>query len=157
MALLHTLSARVASSRPGAAVFSRVLPVLDGAVARLTGGRRSFSELAGGVEVVRLTTTGARSGLARTVPLLALPDGDALVVVASNWGSARPPAWSANLAATPGAAVERRGVSRDVIARTASLAERDRLWPLLDAMYPGYRAYRLRAGREIPLLVLEPR
>ncbi len=156
MAFLHTLSARVASSRAGAALFSRALPALDAAFARATGGRRSFSELVGGVEVVWLTTLGARTGLERTVPLLALPEGDELVVVASNWGSGRVPAWSLNLIANPEASVMRRGVTRGVVARAASTTERDRLWPLLDALYPGYRVYRLRAGREIALVLLAP-
>ena len=156
MVRLHSVSKRVAASRPGAAVFAHLLPVLDRAVSALTRGRHTFAGLVAGVEVVELTTTGARTGRPRTVPLLALPDGERLVVVGSNWGRAAPPAWVANLHHMPAVSVARGGVRSERLARVATADERARLWPLLDAVYPGYRSYRLRAGRPIELVVLEP-
>ena len=156
MSPLHALSRRVAASPAGAALLSRVLHRLDRVVIGMTGGRRSFAGLLAGVEVVLVTTTGARSGRPRTVPLLTVAEGDALVVVGSNWGRPAPPAWLANLRRTPAATVERGGVSGSFTAREADAAERALLWPRLDAVYPGYREYRRRAGREIALVVLEP-
>ena len=81
-----------------------------------------------GLPVVMLTTTGARTGQQRTLPVIAVPDGDNLVVIASNWGQRRHPAWYHNLRAHPEATVTVGGVSRRVRAHEAVGEERDRLW-----------------------------
>jgi deazaflavin-dependent oxidoreductase (nitroreductase family) len=146
----------MAATRPGRAVFSRLLHRLDRLVIGATGGRHSFAGLVAGVDVILVTTTGARTGLPRTVPLLTVAEGDALVVVASNWGSPRPPAWLGNVRRTPAVTVERAGVVAACRAREADAAEEAALWPRLDAAFPGYREYRRRAGRVIPLVLLEP-
>ena len=83
---------RLASSGPGSWVFSRVLHRIDRPVYRLTRGRHTLGSLVSGLPVVMLTTTGARSGARRTVPVLGFPTDEGLVVVASNWvgGAIRP-------------------------------------------------------------------
>lgn len=106
--------------------------------------------------VVLLTTTGRRSGKPRTTPLFGIRDGDAVVVVGSNAGGDSHPDWYRNLRAHPVATVQVGGEKRPVRAREATPAERERLWPILDRAYAGYRVYRGIAGREIPIVVLEP-
>lgn len=119
-----------------------------------SGGRVGHSLI--GKPMLLLETRGRKSGRLRTTPLLYVGDGDAWVVVASNMGDARFPAWWHNLRAMPEAAVRvgRRHVR--VKARRASEQEEERLWPRLEAVWPSYADYRGRAGREIPIVLLEP-
>jgi deazaflavin-dependent oxidoreductase (nitroreductase family) len=102
-----------------------------------------------------LTTVGRRSGRERVVPLLYVEDGGRFVVVGSNGGDARPPAWWLNLRARPEARIQIGGERFAVRARQASAGESERLWPELLAVYPPYADYRRRTRREIPLVVLE--
>jgi deazaflavin-dependent oxidoreductase (nitroreductase family) len=106
---------------------------------------------------VLLTTTGARSGRARTVPLLGLRDGDAFVVVASNFGRPRDPGWYRNLRARPEATLTVDGVARPVTADELSGAEREAQFRRAVAIYPGFERYRAWAGRTIPVLRLASR
>jgi deazaflavin-dependent oxidoreductase (nitroreductase family) len=104
-----------------------------------------------------LDHVGARSGTLRTTPLLYVEDGEDLVLVASKGGFPKHPAWFHNLIANPDTTVQVGSEHRPVHARVAAEPERERLWALADAAYGGYRDYRARADREIPLVVLEPR
>lgn len=123
---------------------------------RLTGGAGPIGRM-GGAPFLLLHHTGARSGTRRVSPLIYLRDGDRLVVVASKGGTDRHPAWFHNLRAHPDTEVEVGRERLRVRARVATAAERGRLWPRLDEIYPPYADYRRRAGeREIPLVVLEP-
>jgi deazaflavin-dependent oxidoreductase (nitroreductase family) len=109
-----------------------------------------------GLPTLLITTTGRRSGQPRTQPLLYVTDGDALVVVGSNWGQQYHPAWSANLLADPSATVNVDGEDIPVRASLVDGAERDRLWRLLREKWPAYRAYEQRAAdREIRIFRLE--
>src|SRR6476661_1299781 len=92
---------RLVASGPGAWVFARLLDHLDRPVYRVTRGKHTFASLTSGLPVVMLTTTGARSGKPRTVPLLALPTPGGMAVIASNFGQRRHPAWLHNLRADP--------------------------------------------------------
>ena len=79
----------------------------------------------------------------------------ALVVVASNGGSARPPAWLLNIEKTPAVGVQIGRERRQMQARIAGPAERARLWPLVNQLNAGrYDAYQARTDREIPLVIL---
>jgi deazaflavin-dependent oxidoreductase (nitroreductase family) len=108
-----------------------------------------------GVTMLLLTTVGRRSGRERVIPLLYIEDGERLVIVGSNAGDTRDPAWWLNLKAQPRARVQVRRERFDVIARPADPAERARLWPRLVAAYRYYERYTARAQREIPVIVLE--
>ena len=92
----------------------------------------------------------------RTVPLVYVPDGDDLVVVASRGGMGSHPAWYLNLRADPGATVQVGASTARVRARNATAAERERLWRLLTAVYPHFDAYQLRTSRHIPVVILSP-
>jgi deazaflavin-dependent oxidoreductase (nitroreductase family) len=122
---------------------------------RLSGGKIGGIP---GTQVLLLTTTGRRSGKPRTTPLIYIPDGQALVVVASFGGSDVHPAWFLNLEANPDVEVTiRREPSRRMRARRATPAESERLWPALTKIYSGYAKYREKTAREIPLVILENR
>jgi deazaflavin-dependent oxidoreductase (nitroreductase family) len=135
----------------------RVIPAVHLAVYRLTNGRLS-AKLAG-QKMLLLTTIGRRTGKPRTVPLLYVDDGEAMVVIGSNWGGNKHPQWVRNLAANPAARVQVGARKRRVTSRMATGEERARLWTLVTGQYPGYKAYARRIGsaREIPLVVLTPR
>jgi deazaflavin-dependent oxidoreductase (nitroreductase family) len=124
------------------------------AVYRATGGR--IGHRLGSVENVLLTTTGRRTGQARTIPLTTLPDGDRLVLIASNGGAAEHPAWYLNLSADPEVTVQRGNDTRRYRARTADPQERAALWPRVVEMYAGYARYQDRTEREIPVVICEP-
>jgi F420H(2)-dependent quinone reductase len=109
-----------------------------------------------GQRFLLLTTTGRRTGRERTMPLLYVPDGDRFVVVGSNGGDDRPPAWWLNLQAQPSAKVQVGRRHHRVTARRARGVELDGLWARLERSYRYYADYRRRTSREIPIVVLEP-
>lgn len=109
----------------------------------------------GETPILLLTTTGRKSGQPRTVPVMYVP-GEEPVLVASNGGSPSHPAWYLNLLADPRAMVDIEGERREVVARTVTGEERDRLWPRTVAIYPAYASYQRRTDRELPVVVLEP-
>jgi deazaflavin-dependent oxidoreductase (nitroreductase family) len=111
----------------------------------------------GGVPVVLLTTIGRRSGVRRASPVVGWPDGEMVIVVASNAGREKHPDWYLNLSANPEVELNEGGRVRQMHARDATVEERDRLWPTLLRGYGGYEAYRAATSRRIPIVVLEPR
>ena len=108
----------------------------------------------GGQPVLLLQTTGRRSGRTRTTPVQHLPDGDTFVVVASNAGAARPPAWYLNLRADPHARVDIGPRTVDVRAQDAAGLERAELWQRLTAANRYLERAARKAGRELPLMAL---
>jgi deazaflavin-dependent oxidoreductase (nitroreductase family) len=109
-----------------------------------------------GMPVLLLTTTGRRSGRPRTSPLMYIPHGEACVVIASNAGEPRHPAWWLNLRTDPRAIVQQGGRVVVATAREAQDEERARLWAQLIRQEPSYEVYRQRTSRQIPVVVLEP-
>jgi deazaflavin-dependent oxidoreductase (nitroreductase family) len=102
--------------------------------------------------------TGAKTGARRTSPLMYHEHGEAIVVAASKGGQPTHPAWFHNLMASPDTTVQIGSEVRAVRARLATGAERDQLWKKMVAIYPGYDFYERNAkGREIPVVVLDPR
>ena len=83
-----------------------------------------------------------------------LPDGDNLVVVASNWGQRPHPSWSSNLLADRRATVEINGRRRSVVATLPTAEQRARLWPKLLEEFPPYQTYANRSGRALRIFVL---
>ncbi|HEV7807453.1 MAG TPA: nitroreductase family deazaflavin-dependent oxidoreductase [Solirubrobacteraceae bacterium] len=147
---------RFASSRAGAWLFLNLFNPIDRRLLPFTRGRFS---LAVGAPVGMLDATGARSGQPHRTPLLYLANGDRVVVVASNGGSPRHPAWYHNVRAHPDVRfLTRDGRWRTYKARVAAGEERSDLWELMNDLYGGYGTYQARAGgREIPVVVLEAR
>lgn len=133
----------------------RAMVPLDRGLGRLTRGRFvAFGRK--DLPSLLITTTGRRSGEPRSNPLLYAPDGDAFVVIGSNWGQAHHPAWSSNLLANPQATVTLGGQTIAVRARCVEGAERERLRELLLRVWPAYTAYEERAaGRALRIFRLE--
>jgi deazaflavin-dependent oxidoreductase (nitroreductase family) len=101
---------------------------------------------------------GAKSGIARTSPLVYMRDGDAIAVIASKAGQPTNPAWLHNLMANPETTVQIGREVRSVRARLAAEEESERIWPVFIAAYPAYATYRDRAcPRTIPIVLLDPR
>jgi deazaflavin-dependent oxidoreductase (nitroreductase family) len=148
---------RFAASGPGSHVLGRLLDKLDRPVYRVTRGRHTFASLISGLPVVMLTTTGARSGVRRTVPLLGLPTPDGMAVVASNWGRRSHPAWYHNLRADPHAELSVNGRAERVRAVEVEGERRAEIWEQGLLCYPGWTQYEARAAhRRIRVLLLEP-
>ena len=122
------------------------------AVYRLTRGR--LLGRVAGMPVLLLTTTGRRSGRERTTPLTYFESGSDLVIVASNGGEDRPPAWWLNLRADPHATVTIGRRAEQVTARAATEEEYARLWPTITSTHAGYAAYAARTTRPIPVMLL---
>ena len=122
---------------------------------RLTNGRIGGHLM--GSDMLLLTTVGRKTGREREVPLLTVPAGKAWVVIASNAGDDRPPAWWLNLQARPEAQIRMAGRILPVRAREASPDERTRLWATIVASHSDYAAYEKRTTRKIPVVLLEPR
>ena len=145
-----------AATRPLAWLYARIQQPLDTLIYRLSGGRTTLSSWMAGVQLVMLTTTGARSGRRRTVPVLAIRDGEAFVVIASNFGRPRNPSWYHNLRADPRAWAEVAGSGGPFTARELAGEERERGFRLGAEIYPGFDHYVRWAGRRIPVMRLEP-
>jgi F420H(2)-dependent quinone reductase len=111
----------------------------------------------GGGPVLLLTTTGRKSGQPRTAPVLYLADGNRFVVINTNAGNAKTPAWSLNLHANPEAEVEVGGKRSKVHARLAEGEERDELWRRHMQQYSGWDYYESKLDRAPSVFVLEPR
>jgi deazaflavin-dependent oxidoreductase (nitroreductase family) len=133
----------------------RRLGRLNVPVYRMTRGR--LLGRVGRSPVLLLTTTGRKSGQRRTAPVLYMRDGERLVVIGSNAGNERPPAWALNLKANSEADIEVGGDRRSVRARVAEGEERAELWKRMNEQYGGFDQYRARTSRDIAVFVLEPR
>jgi deazaflavin-dependent oxidoreductase (nitroreductase family) len=140
----------------------RSWPVLT----RLMGGHAAVYRATNGLigerfpglpRTLLLDHVGARSGVRRTSPLVYARDGENVILVASKGGYPKNPAWFHNLMANPDTSIQIGRSRSQVHARVANPQERERLWPVVVAVYSGYEDYRRRTEREIPLVILEPR
>jgi deazaflavin-dependent oxidoreductase (nitroreductase family) len=109
-----------------------------------------------GVHTLLLTTKGRKSGELRRTALIYQRDGDDYVVVASQGGKPTHPSWYLNLSAEPVVDVQVAADKFQARARTAGPGERDRLWKLMNEVWPDYAEYQKKTDREIPVVVLEP-
>ena len=153
---LQRMVQAVTSTPPMAWLFSKTLYQQDKALFRVSGGRLTVPALLAGLPVVMFTTTGAKTGKRRTMPLLGIPVGEDLAVIGSNYGQKNTPGWVYNLEADPSATVGYRDRSVEVVARRATEAETDQVFDLARGVYPGFAKYRMRADhRVIRIFVLE--
>lgn len=153
---LGPLFQRIAGSAWFRKVGPKTVPPLDRVLNRLSGGRLLLSQAL--VPSIVLTTTGSSSGLPRKAPLACLPEPDgAFVVVGSNFGREKHPAWSSNLLHEPAAEVGFRGRTIPVTARLLEGAERAEVWPRLIQVWPVYDRYVESSGRALRVFRLTPR
>jgi proline iminopeptidase len=117
-----------------------------------------FTRAGGSAETptLLLKTTGRKSGEDRLLPLIYGNDGDNVVIVASKGGAPKHPAWYLNLDANPEVEFQVGPKKYRGKARTATGAERGRLFKMMEGVYPPYTAYQAKTDREIPVVVLEP-
>ncbi|MFD0691713.1 nitroreductase family deazaflavin-dependent oxidoreductase [Actinomadura fibrosa] len=133
----------------------KVVPPLDRALHKATGGRFLLGQAL--VPSLVLTTTGAVSGRPRQAPLACLPEPDgSWVVVGSNFGREKHPAWTGNLIKNPDAEVSFRGRTVPVTARLLDDAERTEIWPRLIKVWPVYDRYVERVDRQLRIFRLTP-
>jgi F420H(2)-dependent quinone reductase len=132
----------------------RLVGKLNAPIYRLSRGR--VGGKLGKAPILLLTTTGRKSGQQRTAPVLYLADGERFVVINTNAGNAKTPAWSLNLRANPEAEVEVRRRKVKVRARLAEGEERADLWRRHMEQYSGWEFYESKLDREIGVFVLEP-
>jgi deazaflavin-dependent oxidoreductase (nitroreductase family) len=138
-------------------ILARTLHHFDRPVLRLSHGRRSLTSMLAGLPVVTVTTLGAKSGQPRSVPLITLPDGENVILIASNFGQKHHPAWYYNLRAHPAVQLTYEGKTVAYVARETIGEERERCWQRAVDLYSGYAAYKERAGqRQIGVFLLTP-
>ncbi len=106
-------------------------------------------------DVLLLTTTGARSGQPRLIPLVYTKSGDDYVVLASKAGADTHPDWYFNLRANSDATVEVGTESFQARARVTVEPERTELYTVHETKMPGFKEYREGTSRQIPVIVLE--
>ena len=154
---LRRFTRRLAGTRGMSWVNARVLHHIDRAVYRLSRGRATLSSWMTGFPIVMLTTTGARSGRRRTLPVVGWADGDSLIVIASNYGRPRNPSWYHNLRNSTRASVTVDGATREVEAREVTGEQRDAYYRQGIALNPAWSDYeRWAAPRRIPVMRLDP-
>jgi F420H(2)-dependent quinone reductase len=127
---------------------------LHSSIYRASDGR-VWGTMFGG-PILLLNTTGRKSGQRRTTPLMYASDGEDYILIASNGGAPRHPAWYLNLMANPDATVEVGDREVRVRAEEAHQEEKARLWQKMVEVYSGYDNYQRKTEREIPLVVLHP-
>ena len=143
--------------RPISWFMARALHHADAFLLRFSGGKMTFAQLSS-LPIIELTTTGAKSGKQRTLPITGLPDGEKYALIASNFGQERNPAWYYNLKANPDCIVKKDGITGAYVAREADAQEQKVYYDMAISYYIGYEAYKQRAGdRKIPVMVLEPK
>lgn len=150
-ALVQKLSSTVLFAR----IAPHVLPRMDKAVHRLTGGKVMISQYM--LPSLFLTTTGRLSGEPRVAPLACMPEsGGTFLVVGSNFGRTGHPAWTGNLISRPEALVEHRGRTVEVTAELLEGEQRAEAWAELLRMWPPYATYQARIERQIRVFRLTP-
>lgn len=149
-------------SKPWVVGVIKVMSQVNTWTYRVSGGRvggswRVGSALRAPVPVCLVTTTGRKTGEPRTVPLLHLPDGDRVLLVASQGGLPSHPQWYRNVLADPNVTVQVGRRTRAMTAREASPEERAELWPELVTRYSDFASYQSNTSRVIPVVICEPR
>jgi deazaflavin-dependent oxidoreductase (nitroreductase family) len=124
-------------------------------VYRKSGGRL-MNKFVGGFPICVVTTTGAKSGEPRSIPLIHLPHGENKLLVASQGGMPGNPAWYYNVVANPEVKILVDGQEKTYQARRVSDEEKAALWPHLLSLYPDFDQYQARTDRNIPVFSCEP-
>ena len=151
---------KIAATRLGAWYILNIAHHLDRWLVKWSNGRFNHSILAGQPNLI-LISIGAKSGKTRTTPLIYYPDGENIILIASNGGSTHNPSWYYNLKANPEVSVIIGGQDNDqemYVSREVFDEERERYWQLAQSQYAGFNKYEERAnGRYIPVIHLTPR
>lgn len=155
----QSLIQKLACTRMGASFLAHSAYHADRLIYKLSRGRTTLASIVSGIPVVMLTTQGAKTSIARTTPVLCVVDPtkpDRFAVIASNLGQKHNPAWYYNLKANPHAGGTIDGQTKAYRAHEAGEDEYARFWQIAINIYPGYKAYKNRARRHIPIMVMTP-
>jgi deazaflavin-dependent oxidoreductase (nitroreductase family) len=145
----------IAATRAGAWFFARTLHHIDRALLRLSRDQVTLPGVVAGLPVLTVTTTGARTGLRRSVPLVGVPAGEDIAVLGTSFGQPRTPGWHHNMRADPKVEVTYRNKTIKAIAREAGDEERTAIWDRARTIYMGYEAYAGRIkNRQIHIMIL---
>jgi deazaflavin-dependent oxidoreductase (nitroreductase family) len=151
----HRAMWHLSASRPGSWIFARLLPPVDRTLFGWSGGRLTVPGLLAGLPVLTVVTRGARSGVARTTPLVGVPVGDDVAVIGTHFGQAGTPSWYYNLRAHPSLEVSYRDNHVAATAREVALGGEEwrSIWELGRQIYGGYEAYARRI-RDRPIHIM---
>jgi len=156
----QTIVLRIAATSPAAWLLARTLPQVDNFCMRLSGERVNITSLLTGIPLAHVTTTGAKSGLPRSVPLLCIRDEGnpgTFALIATNFGQEHYPAWYFNLKVHPHATCSIGRDTRQYLAHEATGEEYARFWRFAAGVYFGYALYKQRIhGRDVPIMVMTP-
>lgn len=108
----------------------------------------------GRTNLVLITTTGAKSGRETTTPLVFVPDGDRIVLIASNGGADKHPAWYHNLRTNQRLTVEVGSETYTGKAEFVTGPESTELYDRMVELIPAFAEYREKTSREIPVVAV---
>lgn len=145
---------RMTTTRTFRAVGPKVVPPIDRALSKLSGGRLMVSRFL--VPSLVLISTGSKSGLTRRTPLACVPADGGWYVVGSNFGREKHPAWTGNLIANPDVEVDAGRGTQRVVAHLLSTDEKSERWPQLVEAWPAYDDYLEVSGRDLRVFHLRP-
>lgn len=137
---------------------SSLVVTVDTWMSRVSGGRLPLLRVAG-LPTLTLHVPGRRSGAIRSTPLLCASWNNGLIIIGSNWGGEKTPAWVYNLRAAADGLVEMSvyGARLPVDVRELSDADRDSAWAAAVRVWPNYEHYAARTTRLLPIFHLTPR
>jgi deazaflavin-dependent oxidoreductase (nitroreductase family) len=153
---LRRIILNLAATRQGLGIFHFYVRSFDLPISRLTKGVFVPSAYWDIMPIIYLTTTGAKSGIPHSTPVLCIPDGENLILVGSNWGNLKNPSWAYNLRTNPQTQVRKGKTVKDFTARELSGNERGAYWQKAIRFYPPYVSYEQRSNRSLPIFLLVP-
>lgn len=109
-----------------------------------------------GLKLLRLTTTGRKTGKEYTTPLYYFEHKGKYVIIASAGGADKHPSWFLNLMNNPHVTVRIGNKDIPAVAKIASPALRKKLWAKLMDMSPQYGRFQSKTTRKIPVILLQP-
>lgn len=122
-----------------------------------SGGTKGTTLRDTGLPVIIVTHVGQKTGAVRKTPLMRVKDGDRYVLVGSQGGAPKDPAWVHNLRVNPKVEIRDATVVQPMrVHEVEDDGERSRLWKLSVAAYPPYADYQQRTSRRIPVFLAEP-
>ena len=122
-------------------------------VYKLSGGR--LMNKLEGMPIILVTMKGAKSGRTITIPLMYVPHEKGFILVASQGGAPKHPAWYHNLVKNPNIEITYEGRTQKLAARRVDEEEKAILWPTCIDYYPPYEQYQRRTERRIPVFLCE--
>lgn len=140
----------MATTRQGMWLFYLFVRLIDLPICRLTKGVFIPSAKWNVMPIIYLTTTGAKSGIPRSVPVLGIPDDGNLILVGSNWGNLQNPGWVYDLRTHPQTQVRKGKMTKGFRARELRGDEWEVFWQIAVRLYPPYVNYEQRSFSSLP-------